>query len=78
MFTVKSAYWKEIAATAEDVAASFLSYEVEVKMPDGSVISVPEWQNVKADSSTSNPLAQADTNMVARLTAGGATNIVSA
>ena len=75
-FTVKSAYWKQVAKTATDPAASFLIYEVRVLMPDGSEIAVPEWQNVKADATTGSPLEQAKAHMQARLTAGGATNIV--
>ena len=75
-FTVKSAYWKQVAKTADNPASSFLIYEVQVLMPDGSEIAVPEWQNVKADAGTGTPLSQAKTHMVARLTAAGATNIV--
>lgn len=76
-FTVLSAYLKELSAAHSDGPASFLAYEVEVKMPDGSVISVPEWQNVKSETGTGTPLAQAEANMSARLTASGATNMVT-
>mgnify|MGYP001561468885 CR=1 FL=1 len=75
MFAVKSAYWKQVAKTNTAPEVSFLVYEVKVLMPDGSEISVPEWQNVKADVGTGTPLGQAEAHMRARLTAGGATNI---
>ena len=75
-FAVKSAYWKQTAKTAVGPAASFLIYEVQVLMPNGSEIAVPEWQNVKAEVGIGTPLVQAETHMRARLTLGGATNIV--
>ncbi len=74
-FTVLSAYEKHLSSAHQDGPASWFVYEVEVKMPDGSVMAVPEWNNVKGDVGTGNPLQQAEAHMSARLTAAGATNI---
>lgn len=76
-FTVLSVYEKYLSPAHPEGAASWLIYEVEITMPDGSKLSVPEWQNVKCDVGNGTPLEQAEANVLARLQFAGATNIQS-
>lgn len=76
-FTILMASWFQYSDAVSGGAASWVIYDVEVKMPDGVPVSVPEWRNIKIDAGTGTPLEQAEANMVARLTMAGATNIVS-
>lgn len=75
-FTVKGAHIKQ--SFVDGVITSSLMYQTEVGTPDGSTLSLPEWQNRKAQSVsfTSSPLEQAQADVVQVLTASGATNIV--
>ena len=72
-FSVKSAYVKELVGEEP-----YLSYSVEVKLPDGTIQQSVGWDSVKAvaDPAEPSPLVQAEAAMIARLQATGATNIV--
>jgi hypothetical protein len=63
----------------ETSSASELSYQCEVIMPDDSIQRDTGWENVISGTPdfTLSPLSDAELQMVARLTAGGATNIVT-
>lgn len=76
-FTVLSAYEKHLSAAHPDGPASWLVYDVEVRMPDGSTLPLPEWSNVKSDAGTGTPLEQAEAHMGARLAAAGATDVIT-
>lgn len=78
-FTVLSAYVKQIATHGDQEYAELLSYQTEVQAPDGTVIPIAEWQNRKAQAVAfdSAPLAQAEADMIAVLTAMGATYITA-
>lgn len=72
-FTVVNATHNENTVSGE------LSYQCEVKMPDGSVQRDTGWENIVGvvPDLTKSPLADAELQMIARLTAAGATNIVT-
>ena len=61
----------------ESADKSVLVYRCTVTMPDGSVQGDTGWETVSSDTPdfTLSPLADAEVQMVARLTAIGATNI---
>ena len=53
-----------------------LHYSCQVIMPDDSIQAATGWESLYADPDfTKSPLADAEAQMIARLTAGGATNI---
>lgn len=72
-FSVVRAQHQETATISE------LSYQCEVIMPDGSIQRDTGWENIISDTPdfTLSPLADAEVQMVARLTAIGATNITT-
>jgi len=74
--TVRNAYIEQNAGEA----TARLVYHVDVTMPDGTVLSQGVgWNNVAGTVDPAGsvlPLAQAETAMIVRLQASGATNIV--
>ena len=72
-FTVTGAYVKEAPG-----ADTTLVYQVEVKLPDGTIQTGVGWDNVNAAAQVTvpSPLSQAEDHMKARLAAGGAVTIV--
>ena len=72
-FSVIRALHQETASVSE------LNYQCEVIMPDGSIQRDTGWENIISDTPdfTLSPLADAEVQMVARLTYIGATNITT-
>ena len=79
--TVVSAYIKQWAAHGTQAAEDHLIYQVEVLLSNGAIQRGIGWDNVKAvpdlAANHDTPLAQAEAAMRARLSVGGATNIVT-